>query len=196
MKSRGIPVFPNWFPYNDMLLDGRLGVGPYAGVKTRNWDWTYRGLVLLYNSLRTAQPAVAAYQYQDGPLRHKVIIGAAELVNVRPLTFAEALQMVCNFNNLSPEKVNRVLGENGFSLEGDGDISGSPLFYFYEFGPYVAPLEIGFFFRNVKRFRDAVPFHWPPGPIKPIFTKVTRGSRLHTALSRVGISVVGGLQDG
>ena len=56
MAPKTMPVFPNWFPYNDMMLDGHMKVGKWAGVKTRSWEWNYRGLVLLYNSGRTAKP--------------------------------------------------------------------------------------------------------------------------------------------
>ncbi len=36
-------------------------------------------------------------------------------------------------------------------------------------GPaYVEPLDNGFFFRNVTRFKAPIPFRWPAGPVKPI----------------------------
>ena len=188
MALKKVPVFPNWFPYNDMLLDGHLKVEPHEGCKTRSWYWDYRGPVLFYNSLRTARPGVEAYKYEDGSAKHKVIVGIGELVDVRPLTYKEALQMVCNFNNLSFEKVEKILRENGFSTEEnpEEDVVDSPLFGFYEFGPYIAPFETGFFFKNLKRFKEPVPFNWPQGPIKPIFTKIVVGSKLDAAIKKSG----------
>lgn len=188
MQSKGIPVFPNWFPYNDMVLDGHLKVDQWEGVKTRNWEWNYRGPVLFYNSLRTAKPAVEAYQYVDSPSQHKIIIGIGELVDVRPLTHKEALQMVCNFNNMSPERVEEILQQNGSTSKENNkeDVLDSDLFYFYSFGPYVAPLDTGFFFKYLQRFRESVPFNWPSGPIKPIFTKIVPGSKLYRQIKLSG----------
>ncbi len=171
-----------------MMLDGHLKVNRWEGIKTRNWEWNYRGPVLFYNSLRTAKPAVEAYKYVDSHSQHKVIIGVGELLDVRPLTHKEALQMVCNFNNMSPEKVEEILQQNGFTSEpiDEEDFVNSVLFDFYEFGPYIAPFDTGFFFKNLKRFKESVPFNWPPGPIKPIFTKIVPGSKLHRQLKQLG----------
>ena len=186
MELNKLPVFPNWFPYNDMLLDGHLRVDRWEGVKTRSWEWDYRGPVLLYNSLRTAKPAVNAYKYEDGPSNHKMIIGAGELIDVRLLTHEEALQMVCNFNNMPPSQVKKIIQQRGLSVEKNDkeDVVDSPLFNFYDFGPYVAPFSTGFFFKNLRRFKEPVSFNWPVGPIKPIFTKIVSGSKLHRQLKQ------------
>ena len=186
MKLTRMPVFPNWFPYNDMVLDGRMKVDRYEGVKTRNWEWDYRGPILFYNSLRTAKPAVEAYKYADNPSNHKVIIGAGKLVEVRLLTKNEALQMVCNFNNLSVPEVKKIVSRGvPYGVRG-GRITAWSLYNFYIYGNYVAPFEIGFFFKNLARFNEPNPFNWPPGPIKPIFTKVTAGSKLEKQLKQAG----------
>ncbi len=169
MELKKLPVFPNWFPYNDLLLDGHLKVDQWEGVKTRNWEWNYRGPVLLYNSLRTANPAVRAYQYKDSPSMHKMIIGAGELIDVRLLTQREVLQMVCNFNNVTHEQVKRVLEQNDSSWD-----------------EYIVPFDTGFFFKNLRRFKEPVPFNWPSGPVKPIFTKIVSGSKLHRQLQQSG----------
>ena len=182
MKPHSLPVFPNWFPYNDMLLDGHLKVDEWAGVKTRGWKWDYRGPVLFYNSGRTADAAVDSYKYTNSPYQHKVIIGVGELADVRTLTKKEAERMVCNFNNMPLEKVRRILKKEGFSRDQFED----GLYQFYLFGPYVAPLEVGFFFKNLKRFSKPVTFNWPPGPVKPIYTKITTGSELQAELKRLG----------
>jgi len=175
-----LPVFPNWFPFNDMVFDGYSQVGEYAGVKTRSWNWDYRGPVLFYNSLRTAKPAVKAYGYENGPSNHKVIIGVGNLIDVRPLTLAEAKQMLANFNKLPLAEVERIVRdceELDFSPE-------NVVYRFYNFGPYIAPLKIGFFFQNLNRFSNPVPFDWPAGPIKPIYIPV---SKVAKELKEVGI---------
>lgn len=154
-----LPVFPNWFPFNDMLLDGHLRLGEF-GVKTRSWNWDYRGPVLLYNSGRTACSAMRAYHYRDSREHHGVIIGVGNLVQVRELTEAETLQMICNFNNIS-KRMAALLG------------------------PYlISPFQFGFFFQDLRRFKESVPFRWPSGPIKPIWTRIRRGSKLAYELEK------------
>ena len=167
-----LPVFPNWYPYNDMVFDGHLQVGDCA-VKTRSYNWDYRGLVLFYTSGRTERRAVEIYGYENSPAHHKVIIGIADLVAVRELTLEEAKKMVCNFNNLDPRLLDRVLRRNGLTKDPDAP------FWIYNYGYYVAPLRIGYFFKNPKRFAKPVPFSWPAGPIRPIFIEVTRNSALY-----------------
>jgi|SRR3989344_1194547 len=181
MAPKTMPVFPNWFPYNDMMLDGHMKVGKWAGVKTRSWEWNYRGLVLLYNSGRTAQPAIRAYRYVDGPRQHKAIIGVGELSMVRMLVKEEAEKMVCNFNNISPAKVRSIIEE----FETEDYTPENILFDFYNFGPYIAPFRVGFFFKSLQRF-DRVPFSWPAGPVKPIFTRIVTGSELQKQLKAAG----------
>lgn len=154
-----LPVFPNWFPFNDMLFDGHLRVLDFAGVKTRSWKWDYRGPVLFYTSGRTARPAVEAYEYQDSQEHHKVIIGTGNLVEVRELTEDEVLRMVCNFNNITPTE----------ALAGEYKIS---------------PFPFGFFFQNLRRFERPVPFKWPAGPVKPIWTEIPSGSELSRQLKK------------
>lgn len=184
MKLANLPVFPNWFPYNNMVFDGHMKVGPYEGVKTRSWNWDYRGPVLFYNSGRTAQSAVRAYGYHDAPAEHKVIIGVGELVDVRRLTNEEALQMVCNFNNLSESKVRGMVKK----AREEWDCSESEvLLGFYNLGNYVVPLPVGFFFKNLARFHEPVKFNWPAGPVKPINTKIVPGSPLYAQLKQSGI---------
>ena len=169
MFSTKVPVFPNWYPYNNMVFDNHLQVGNFA-VKTRSWNWDYRGPVLFYTSGRVAHQAVEAYGYQRDRSNHKVIIGVADLVNVRELTNQEGKKMVCNFNNISPAKLKKILAENGYT-ESDSAFWVSGL-------GYIEPFRIGFFFQNLRRFTNAVSFNWPAGPVKPIFTNIeSRGNR-------------------
>lgn len=161
--SLRLPVFPNWYPYNDMLLDGHLQVGRYH-LKTRSYDWKYRGPVLLYNSGRVAWHCVDAYQYSSIDRPHRHIIGVATLVDVRELTEKESLQMECNFNNLTPKQL---LKDPGLAE--------------------IFPLHMGYFFARVHRFDKPVPFSWPAGPVKPIFTTVNPRSALQRQLTAAGV---------
>src|SRR3989344_5440310 len=98
-KDRKIPVFPNWFPFNDMVFDGHLKVGKIE--------------------IELEETAAATGQ--------------------------------------SVEQI---------------------IYDFWKFGPFVAPFRIGFFFQNLKRFEKPIPFNWPSGPIKPIFTDVNQNPAL------------------
>lgn len=159
-----LPVFPNWYPFNDMLLDGHLQIGEY-GVKTRSYNWKYRGLVLLYNSLRTMSSCVKAYGYSNGSERHRIIVGVARLGDVRPLNNREQLKMQCNFNNLSLHQV-----KNKPDLV------------------KVVPYPFGYFFTDIKRFKNPILFDWPAGPVRPIFLDINQDSALYNQLKLVGIS--------
>src|SRR3989344_2838450 len=175
-KDRKIPVFPNWFPFNDMVFDGHLKVGKYAAVKTRKWQWKYMGPVLFYNTLRTAQVELDRYpKYQNVPANRKTIIGIAEIVESRPLTTEEAKQMLANFNNHKLVKIEIELEETAAAT---GQSVEQIIYDFWKFGPFVAPFRIGFFFQNLKRFEKPIPFNWPSGPIKPIFTDVNQNPAL------------------
>ena len=151
--------------------------------KNKKLPWDYRGPVLLYPSGRTEQRAVEVYGYERGRDNHKVIIGVVDLVDVRELTTEEAKKMVCNFNNLSPRNLNSVLRRNGLTNDPEAP------FFIYEYGYYVAPLRIGYFFRNLRRLPNPVPFNWPAGPVRPIFTEVTRSPRLYEQLLSVRPSI-------
>lgn len=164
MAFATIPLFPNSFPYNDMLFDKHLRVGKYAGVKTRSWNWSYRGPILFYNSTKTAPRAVQAWGYKNTPDRHRVIIGIGNLVDVRDLTVDEAKQMLANFNNKPLDEIGRMVRDLKKELGCDEE---EIIYEFYVFGPYIAPFRNGLFFKNLKRFKTPVPFDWQPGPQKP-----------------------------
>ncbi len=154
-------VFPNSYPYCNMVFDGHLQVGEYA-VKTRNYNFDYRGDVLFYTSTSTASSCVQAYDYPKGRDNHKVIIGVANLVDVRLLTDKEELKMTCNFNKLSARFVKANINDP-------------------EKVP-VVPFPFGYFFSNLRRFEEPVPFNWPSGPIRPQLRNIRHGSRLHQQL--------------
>lgn len=140
-----LPVFPNIFPYNEMLLRGILRLGDFA-VKTRSWYWDYRGLVLLYTSGRVQREPAEAYDLDPKEFPRKAIVGVGELVDVRSLTQKELKVLTRQFNNIKP-------GERK--------------------DPSIWPLPIGFFFKGLQRFTPPVSFNWPQGPVKPIFVPAT-----------------------
>jgi len=159
-----VPVFPNWYPFNDMLIDGHLKIGVF-GVKTRSYDWKYRGPVLLYNSGRTTTSCREAYGYpKDASSRH-MIVGAADLVVVRRLTRDELRMMRQRFNNLTPAQ-----------MRAHPDLV------------KVIPLPFGYFFTSAVRFTNPVPFAWKPGPVKPIFIAIPPDSALETEFRITGLS--------
>lgn len=181
-KERKIPVFPNWFPFNDMVFDGHLQIGEFA-VKTRCWNWDYRGPVLFYTSLRVAWRAVDAYGYRRNSSVHKVINGIANIVLARELTNKEGKIMVCNFNNITPRKLMNEIKHTGFEDSPDW-----PFWFNSQWGwqNFISPFRIGFFFKNQKRFEVPIPFNWPSGPIKPIFIDVNKNPALKKQIALAG----------
>lgn len=94
-KIKTIPAFPNWFPYNELLLSGKLS------AKTRNWHWNHTGLTLLYTSTSTDDAVVDAHglQVQARTSPRMVLVGVGELLPVRPLTKQEKRQIYREFRN-------------------------------------------------------------------------------------------------
>lgn len=94
-KIKTIPAFPNWFPYNELLLSGKLS------AKTRDWRWKHVGLTLLYTSTNTDDAVVDAYglQAQVKTSPRMVLVGVGELLPVRPLTRRERRQIYREFRN-------------------------------------------------------------------------------------------------
>ena len=142
------PVFPNAAPYNELLLSGKLRVGLYEGVKTRSWEWDHRGPVLFYTSGRTHLPVARAYDLVPSELPRKAIVGVGELFEVRALTADEEIQMYRNFNNWTLADYRKFCRQGWWEAD------------------YVEPIWCGFFFRNLRRFRNPIKFHWPPGPVR------------------------------
>lgn len=165
-----IPAFSNAFPYNELLLDGKLI------AKTRSWDWKHRGLTLLYTSTSTHSEVVRAHEMDPKLYPRKALVGVGNLVDVRPLTKREKRKLFSQFNNVPNRRAvsNRTLRKRGFWMSSD-----------------VHPLPIGFFFTDLKRFVEPVPFDWPVGPIRPIGVPI---SHVAAALKAVGVRNVNGLR--
>lgn len=156
VSSATIPAFPNWFPFNEMLLDGILKLGSF-GVKTRKLPWSHRGLTLLYSSGRVAATSAKAHGYDPKTSPRGVILGVGELVDVRPLTDAEFRTMTGQFNNMDVRTAGRLVraadAKRTWPVDGEGN-------------PLVLPFPLGYFFRNLKRFKTPVPFAWPSGAVR------------------------------
>ena len=181
-------VMANKYPYNNMVFDNRLQVGEFA-VKTRSYNLNYRGPVLFYNSGRIEPLAMKAYGYQRSPLNHKVIIGMAELVEVRPLTIPEGKIMVKNFNHWTQRELTRFTKQ--FYLPGtcvldidERDWQDWPFWINtqWDYSDIITPYRIGLFFKNKKRFDKPIPFNWPAGPVRPIQIQSARYPKLHAQI--------------
>ena|SRR3989344_1680481 len=92
-NGKTIPAFPNSFPYNELLLQGKLS------AKTRTWRWRHTGLTLLYTSTSTARDVAEAHGLNPKDTPRGVLVGVGELVTVRELTDAEADQIEREFDN-------------------------------------------------------------------------------------------------
>jgi len=165
-----IPAFPNVFPYNELLLDGKLI------AKTRSWVWKHRGLTLLYTSSSSHGDVARAHEMNPRLYPRKALVGVGNLVDVRPLTKREKRKLFSQFNNVPNRRAvsNRALQKHGFWESSD-----------------VYPLPIGFFFENLRRFKEPVSFDWPSGPVKPIGIPI---STVAAALKAVGIRDVNGIR--
>lgn len=165
-----IPAFPNAFPYNELLLDGKLI------AKTRDWVWAHRGLTLLYTSTRVHGSIARIHEMNPKDYPKKALVGVGNLIDVRPLTKRESRKLYSQFNNLRNFRgvSGRVLARKGIFVH-----------------DYVSPLSIGFFFEegSLKRFKEPVPFDWPTGPVKPIGIPI---SKVAAALRAVGIREING----
>jgi len=147
-KKRAVDVdclfaFPNVFPYNEMLLDGKLKLGDY-GVKTRSYDPRFRGPVLLYTSGRIEKSIAQAHGYNPKEYVRPAIVGVGDLKIVRELNERELKSMLLQFNNA--DSVREVNNRD----------------------THVEPLEYGLFFQRLRRFKEPIAFTAVPGPVMKI----------------------------
>lgn len=92
-RAKTIPAFPNSFPYNELLLSGKLS------AKTRTWRWGHTGLTLLYTSTSTARDVARAHGFDPRSAPRGILVGVGELLPVRELTNKEAMQIGGEFDN-------------------------------------------------------------------------------------------------
>jgi len=143
-EVKTIPVFPNVFPWNELLLDGKIF------AKTRNWDWKYRGLVLLYTSKGRIDKTTAE-QHGFDPKQYPLgaIIGVGNLTNVKKLTLLEQVNLFRQFNKTTKKEAHEFYHEEYSERSG-----------------YVLPMDYGFFFEDLKRFEPCIIFPYPPGSVR------------------------------
>lgn len=152
VKGKTIPAFPNSFPYNELLLTGKLS------AKTRSWRWSHTGLTLLYTSTSTVDAVVSAYGLENEARKapRMVLVGVGELQPVRGFTEKESKQVYREFRN----------GKRTTWGPGSGG-------YRYEF-------------KNLKRFKEPVPFKPPKGAVRLFNVPV---SVVTKALKEIGVSL-------
>jgi len=139
-----IPVFPNFFPYNELLFDEKLI------AKSRNWEWKHRGPTLLYTSTRTEGCVARAYGFDPGSYPRKVIVGVGNLVDVRPFTGRELRRIFKQFNpDASREEIT--------------DYTKYGILWTNE---RITPGFYGYFFENLRRFEIPVPYNPPKGAVR------------------------------
>ena len=75
-KSTFVYAMPNRYPYNELLLSGKLS------AKTRTWKWNHTGLTLLYTSEKSDDDVLWAH---DLSKKHEsgVLVGYGMLEPVR-----------------------------------------------------------------------------------------------------------------
>lgn len=125
-------------------------------AKTRNWRWKHSGLTLLYTSTSTAQSVAEVHGLDPKKSPRGILVGIGELVPVREMTDAEIVQVEREFDN------------------GGSTVTGVYAgIYRYEF-------------RNLKRFKEPVPFKPPRGAVRLFNVPV---SVVTKALKEIGVSV-------
>lgn len=153
-----IPGWPNHFPYNDLLLDGKLF------AKSRSRRWNHRGTVLLYTSTRVAKEVAFSHHIDPKTSPKGHIVGVGNLVDVRELTAEEGVKLTCQFCNVpvTDEDIKEFLKRySHFDWE-------SALYflsgYFHrDFHTYVS--TFGYFFEDLTRFPEPIPFKPPRGAV-------------------------------
>ncbi len=141
--EKTIPVFPNSFPYNELLLSGKLI------AKTRSWVWKHRGPTLLYTSTSTCIPVAFDYGLDPKAFPRCVIVGVGNLVDVRELNEKERRTLFLQFNPHAGKQDAKVFAK-----------------YNYADSEYILPCDYGFFFENIHRFETSVPFKPPKGAVR------------------------------
>jgi len=155
-----LPGFPNHYPFNDLLLDGKL----IAKTRTRNRK--YRGPMLLHTATRAAKGVarVHGYDLKDHP--KGMIVGVGVLSDVHELNDDEWRTLFCQFNNVSYAKGRKMALSGKWICE---------------------PFYIGYFFTHLRRFSKPIPFKPPRGAVSAFSVPVE--GRLVTELRKAGYRV-------
>ncbi|HBC44554.1 MAG: hypothetical protein UX01_C0013G0007 [Candidatus Collierbacteria bacterium GW2011_GWB2_45_17] len=149
-----IPVLPQKFPYNEMLLRGQ------RQFETRNWSWSYRGSILLYTSSTNVRSVCQGYGYDPKEYPHQMIVAKAVLTDVRVLTKKE---IALAFRQLNP---------------GISNMEVSDYIRYGIMEDRIFPADLGFFFAELTRIKPAE-VDYPRGAINMFWL---RGSAAKTFL--------------
>ena len=151
-----LPVFPNTIPYNELLLLGYLRIGKFW-VYTRSWeltDFESPFPMLLYNSKTVVRAVTQHYEdvFDPSRLPTGVIVGYAELAEVRPLNAEEIFLIFGRFNGMTEQNARRTIEKCFRDLDAGKPENSLP--------PYIWPCEVGLFFGKMLRFENPVRFAW------------------------------------
>jgi hypothetical protein len=164
-EVKTIPVFPNVFPWNELLLDEKIF------AKTRDWNWKYRGPILLYTS-RSRIDKITAELHNLDPKKYVLgaIVGVGNLIDVRELKLMEQVNLFRQFNRTTKKE----------ALD----------FYRYNYSEranYALPMDFGFFFENLKHFETPIIFKYPSGPVRYYNLPITEF--IEKELKKLGINI-------
>ena len=154
-RTDQIPVFPNVFPYNELLMTGQLL------AKTRSWVFKYRGPILLYTSGRNESIICESYGLDPKLFPHSMVVGRANLVDVRPITMAERKIITRQFN---PGATKRQISD--YLKYGLLDFE------------MIGALDIGFFFEDIERLPQPVKIKWPRGAVTLCYLPISEAEPL------------------
>lgn len=104
-----LPALPNHFPFNKLLIDGKLS------AKTRDWKWNYNGFVLLYTSSRANNDVIRAHNIDPATHEKCKLVGIGKLLPVRENTKTEKKLIEKEFGN--GKKINVRAGQFRYQFE-------------------------------------------------------------------------------
>lgn len=132
-------VLPNRYPYNELLLDGKLT------AHSHGWNLRYRGRVFLYTSAQNEKILSESYNLGSKVLNPNILVAKANLVDVRPFTEAELYKII---SELNPKVCDRDIYDY--------------VYYGMRHNRMVYPKKYGFFFENVQP-TSSYKHEWPNG---------------------------------
>lgn len=92
-RTNGIAALPNSFPYNELLISGKLS------AKTRDWYWKHHGPTVLYTSTSTAREVARAYNMDPKKFPRMVVVAIGDLLPVKVTTDREVNRIEKEFGN-------------------------------------------------------------------------------------------------
>lgn len=157
-----IPSFPNIWPFNELLLTGKLDSadGRY-GVKTRTYHCAPKNLgwrVLYTSKSRIADTVAAKHGLTPNGQYRGLLVGVGFLEYTRELDEDQSARLACQFSNVNAEKFGTFVKLYGPSPEA----------FRARICLVGEPLPVGWFFRKdtLHVFKKPVPYSAPPGAVR------------------------------